>query len=40
MQTFVPKREKLEQAKKDLEEKKARLQKSEEDYAILVKELG
>ena len=40
MQTFVPKREKLAQAKKDLEDKKARLQKSEEDYAILVNELG
>ena len=36
---MLPKRKKLEQAIKDLAEKKARLQRLEDEYSILAQEL-
>jgi len=39
LQIVLPKRKKLEQAKKDLEEKKARLKKLTDEFEILSTEL-
>lgn len=39
LQIVLPKRKKLEQAIKDLAEKKARLQRLEDEYSILAQEL-